>query len=168
MDDGQQGDEEMVQEVQYPTMTEVEIACNPLAVGALVMPDLDEHAIREEALKLGLDPQQAADGIRKELQGLLDQNVYEEKEASECPPGTRVIGTTSVLVPKADKVKGRICAQDFAYDSRPDCFAPTPSLAGLKIILVLMMRFGLQVLPSPLNLGKRFIAFSGVVSSMKT
>ena len=101
--------------------------------------DLNIDRIKAVAEKQGLDFQAVMAGIQKELAGLIDFDVFEEVDLKDVPEDAVILGTTLVLKQKGPVAKARVCAQDFKFKmkNRDDVFAPTPSTAALRALLVI-------------------------------
>ena len=105
--------------------------------------DLDMTQVLQLAQHEGLNPAAVKTNIRKEVKGLQDFGVCQEiieKEVKE--QGLRVIDSRLVIKEKADGVKARLCAKDFAHTKRDDLHEPTPSPTIVKPLLTRVHRRG--------------------------
>ena len=122
-------------------------------------PDTDEQAkkvrlldqliatpgVNEEVIQLDREPENwcpasmVLAGDRKELQGLLDNKVFEPAKMSEAPAKPRMIGTRFTRKMKGAEVKSRLVIQDVRGHSghtESEFFAPTPSRPTLRLQLI--------------------------------
>ena len=98
--------------------------------------DLDMTEVLKLAQNEGLDPSAVEAGIRQELKGLQDFGVYQEISEKEVKEqGLKVIDARLVIKERADGVKARLCAKDFAHTKRGDLYVPTPSPAIVRTLL---------------------------------
>ena len=103
--------------------------------------DLGVTEVLQLAQKEGLNPAAVETDIGKEMKGLQDLGVCQEiidKEVKE--QGLRVIDSKLVMKEKADGVKARLCAKDFAHTKRDDLYVSTPSPTIVRTLVTRVHR----------------------------
>jgi len=99
--------------------------------------DLDDEPTVEEALK-GPEAEKWDQGIREELQGLKEMNVYELVPKEEVPRGRKVLGCKIVLRRKRNengetvRWKGRACVKGYGQVYGQDYTATTSPTACIE------------------------------------
>ena len=97
--------------------------------GSLQRKRLDDQKVEQLAETWGFEKEALLQGLRRELQSLLDFGVYEEVP-EEQSHGKEVVKVG--VRNKDEQVKARIVAKGYAVTKRDDLWAAMPSTAGVR------------------------------------
>jgi hypothetical protein len=92
----------------------------------------------DEGTGHGLNSRDVLEARKRELEGFSKMGVYDyvDRSTAKCDSKGKLIGVRWVDVLKADVVKSRLVAQEFAgKNDRDDIFAATPPLSATKLLL---------------------------------
>ena len=85
-----------------------------------------------------LDPEDVKRARKEEITYFKERRVYTKMPRSKVPKGEKVIRVRWVDINKGDKqnkdIRCRLVAMDFKDADRPDLFAGTPPLEGLRLL----------------------------------
>ena len=136
------GTADVVVEPESPTKrTRNSYAIEVLNISKEVKPYVSEAKapvvmFREEELIQGLPRELVVEGDRKECENMEALKVFEWVKFEDVPVGTELKTTGWARRLKGNGVRSRCVMRDFALTKRFDCFAPTPTPAALRLMMI--------------------------------
>eukprot|EP00971_Amphidinium_carterae_P323899 6436920-Amphidinium_carterae.1 len=109
---------------------------------------LDDETVKQRARELQTTVDDVRAAVAAEIERLKSFSFGEVRRKEERPSDARELVCTMVLGFSKSKgcTKARICVQDYRTDNRLDVFAPTPTAASLRCLLMVAQTYDLEVM----------------------